>query len=130
MADAATPRTPHFIGHRDRLRQRFSEAGGEALPDYELLELVLFRSIPRRDVKALAKALIARFGSFAEVVSAPIERLTEVDGVGEMVATDLKIVVAAGDEAADPLLLDIGDRLLPQHHGLCGAGTLAGAVPR
>jgi DNA repair protein RadC len=86
---------PHYLGHRNRLRQRFVETGGDSLPDYELLELVLFRSVPRRDVKALAKALIARFGSFAEVLSAPSGRLVEVDGIGESVATDLKIVESA-----------------------------------
>jgi DNA repair protein RadC len=86
---------PHYLGHRNRLRQRFVETGGDSLPDYELLELVLFRSVPRRDVKALAKALIARFGSFAEVLSAPTGRLVEVDGIGESIATDLKIVESA-----------------------------------
>jgi DNA repair protein RadC len=86
---------PHYLGHRSRLRQRFVETGGDSLPDYELLELVLFRSVPRRDVKALAKALIARFGSFAEVLSAPSGRLVEVDGIGESIATDLKIVEGA-----------------------------------
>ena len=62
---------PHYHGHRERLRGRFREAGAEAVSDYELLELVLFRAIPQRDVKPLAKDLIARFGSFAEVVAAP-----------------------------------------------------------
>jgi DNA repair protein RadC len=65
------------------------------LPDYELLELVLFRSIPQRDVKPIAKALVARFGSFAEVLGAAPERLQEIDGVGESVALDLKIIEAA-----------------------------------
>ena len=60
---------PHYLGHRERLRERFRKAGGGALADYELLELVLFRVIPRRDVKPLAKALLGRFGSFAEVVA-------------------------------------------------------------
>lgn len=86
----------HRHGHRERLKARFREAGAEALPDYELLELLLFRSIPRRDVKALAKHLIARFGSFAEVLGAPEERLREIPGIGDAVATDLKIVRAAG----------------------------------
>ena len=67
--------SPHYLGHRDRLRTRFREAGTEALSDYEMLELVLFRALPRRDVKPLAKTLIAKFGSFAEVVSAPEKRL-------------------------------------------------------
>lgn len=86
---------PHYEGHRDRLRERFRQAGGDSLPDYELLELVLFRSMPRRDVKPLAKALIARFGSFAETVCAPPERLTEVNGVGAATALDLSILAAA-----------------------------------
>lgn len=86
----------HRHGHRERLKARFRNAGPDALPDYEMLELLLFRSIPRRDVKALAKDLIRRFGSFAEVLGAPVERLTEVPGVGEAVATDLKLVRAAG----------------------------------
>ena len=67
--------SPHYHGHRERLRARFREAGNEAVSDYELLELVLFRAIPQRDVKPLAKELIARFGSFAEVVAAPASRL-------------------------------------------------------
>ncbi|HEY5795930.1 MAG TPA: DNA repair protein RadC [Bosea sp. (in: a-proteobacteria)] len=87
--------TPHYHGHRERLRSRFQDAGADALPDYELLELLLFRSIPQRDVKPLAKDLIRRFGSFAEVLGAPSSRLTEVKGVGEGVAVDLKIVEAA-----------------------------------
>jgi DNA repair protein RadC len=82
-------------GHRERLRKRFLEGGPEALADYELLELVLFRAIPRRDVKPLAKALIARFGSFAETVAAPAARLMEVGQIGEAAATELKIVEAA-----------------------------------
>lgn len=86
---------PHYHGHRERLRARFQEAGADALPDYELLELLLFRSIPQRDVKPLAKELIQRFGSFAEVLGAPVSRLTEVKGVGAGVALDLKIVAAS-----------------------------------
>jgi DNA repair protein RadC len=86
---------PHYLGHRDRLRAHFTEVGGDPLPDYELLELILFRSIPRRDVKPIAKDILKRFGSFAEALAAPPQRLMEVDGVGESVATDLKIVAAA-----------------------------------
>lgn len=86
---------PHYHGHRDRLREKFAAAGGDVLPDYELLELVLFRAIPRRDVKPLAKALVRRFGSFAEVVSAAPERLMEVEGVSAGVAADLKVIEAA-----------------------------------
>lgn len=85
---------PHYHGHRDRLRQRFRDGGGDALPDYELLELILFRALPRRDTKPLAKELIAKFGSFAETINAPDERLLEVGGVGDAVITELKLVRA------------------------------------
>jgi len=90
-ADKPKQPKPHYHGHRDRLRARFAEKGAEALADYELLELYLFRSIPRRDIKPLAKTLIAQFGSFAEVISAPIEQLTEVKGISEKTAIDLQI---------------------------------------
>ncbi|HVP84780.1 MAG TPA: DNA repair protein RadC [Rhizomicrobium sp.] len=86
---------PHYLDHRQRLRARFLEGGANAMPDYEIMELVLFAAIPRRDVKPLAKQLIAHFGSFADAIAAPIDRLMEVDGVGESVATHLKIVEAA-----------------------------------
>jgi DNA repair protein RadC len=86
---------PQHAGHRKRLRDRFHKGGPDALPDYELLELVLFRALPRRDTKALAKRLIARFGSFAEVVNAPEPRLKEVEGVGQSVVSELKLVLAA-----------------------------------
>ena len=82
-------------GHRERLRARFLKGGAEAMPDYELLELALFAAIPRRDTKPLAKALLRRFGSFAEVIAAPRERLLEIEGVGMSVANHLKIVEAA-----------------------------------
>ena len=85
---------PHYHGHRERLRERFREAGADALSDYELLEMVLFRALPRRDVKPLAKALIARFGSFAEAVHAPDARLREVAGLGEAAITEIKLIAA------------------------------------
>jgi DNA repair protein RadC len=87
--------TPHYYGHRERLRDRFREAGADALSDYELLELLLFRVLPRRDVKPLAKSLLEKFGSFAEVIAAPKVRLAEVKGLGDACVTDLKIVQAA-----------------------------------
>ncbi|GJD96552.1 RadC family protein [Methylobacterium iners] len=90
----------HYVGHRDRLRARFAQGGADALPDYELLELDLFRAIPRRDVKPLAKALIRRFGSLAEVLSAEPARLAEVDGVSAGVVADLKLIEAAGHRLA------------------------------
>jgi len=86
---------PHYHGHRERLRDRFRQAGAEALSDYELLELLLFRALPRRDVKPLAKELLEKFGSFAEVVSAPEARLREMKGLGEAGIVELKIVQAA-----------------------------------
>jgi DNA repair protein RadC len=82
------------------LRARFRETGSEALADYELLELVLFRALPRRDVKPLAKALLAHFGSFAEVVSASPQRLAKVPGMGDSVVTELKVVEAAAQNLA------------------------------
>jgi DNA repair protein RadC len=86
---------PHYHGHRQRLRERFLAGGAEALPDYELMELLLFLAIPQRDTKPLAKALIAKFGSFADVIAAPVERLLEVEGVKEGTVAALKTVEAA-----------------------------------
>jgi DNA repair protein RadC len=91
---------PHYHGHRERLRARFREAGADAVSDYELLELVLFRAVPRRDVKPLAKILIAKFGSFAEVISAPVARLAEVKGLGDAAITELKVVQASANRLA------------------------------
>jgi len=91
---------PHYHGHRARLRARFRDAGMDALSDYEMLELLLFRALPRRDVKPLAKQLIAKFGSFAEVISAPPARLAEMPGLGEAAITELKIVQAAASRFA------------------------------
>ena len=91
---------PHYLGHRERLRARFRQAGTDALSDYELLELVLFRAIPQRDVKPLAKSLIAKFGSFAEAISAPAARLAEVKGLGEASITEFKLVQAAASRLA------------------------------
>jgi DNA repair protein RadC len=95
---------PHFHGHRERLKARFRDAGADTLQDYELLELILFQSVPRRDTKPLAKALLARFGSFSEVLAAPEERLKEVDGVGDAVAHQLKVLLATAQRfARDPI---------------------------
>jgi DNA repair protein RadC len=91
---------PHFMGHRERLRARFRDAGEAALADYELLELILFRAIPRQDVKALAKDLLRRFGSFPEVIAAAPARLREVKGVKDSVVTEIKIVEAAAHRLA------------------------------
>jgi len=91
---------PHYHGHRERLRDRFRDAGADALSDYELLELVLFRALPRRDVKPLAKHLIGKFGSFAETVHAPAARLREVDGLGDAAITEIKLIAAAASRVA------------------------------
>ena len=109
MADG-TKETPHYHGHRERLRQRFLRDGAEGLPDYELLELLLTFAIPRSDVKPLAKNLIERFGSFAEVIAAEPERLMEVKGVKQNTAIALMTVKASaarmlkGELAARPIL--------------------------
>jgi len=101
MAPLPTGRLPSYIqDHRARLRARFVQGGATAMPDYELLELVLFRSIPRRDVKPLARALLDKFGDFNRVVSAQADRLAEVKGIGEAVITDFKILEAAAHRMA------------------------------
>jgi DNA repair protein RadC len=95
-----TARAPHYHDHRKRLRERFLAAGSAGLHDHEMLELLLFRAIPRRDVKPLAKALLERFGDFNGVISAPVPRLAEVPGAGEAVVCELKIVEAAAHRLA------------------------------
>jgi DNA repair protein RadC len=93
---AAVPEPPpHHVGHRKRLRDRFRKGGADALPDYELIEMILFRALPQGDTKPLAKALLQRFGSFPEVINAQEARLREVPGVGERVVDELKLVRAA-----------------------------------
>ena len=92
--------TPHYHGHRERLRERFHSAGPDALSDYELLEMALFAAIPRRDTKPLAKELLKKFGSFAEVVHAPVPRLREVDGIKDASINQLKLIAAAASRIA------------------------------
>lgn len=101
-APALTGRDPpsYIKDHRRRLRERFLSGGASAMPDYELLELVLFRAIPRKDVKPLARLLIETFGDFNTIVSAPVERLKEVKGVGSAVVVELKIIEAAAHRLA------------------------------
>jgi len=91
---------PHYHGHRERLRERFFAAGPDALTDYELLEMVLFRALPRRDVKPLAKALITKFGSFAETVHAPETLLKEVSGLGDSAIIEIKLIAATASRVA------------------------------
>ncbi|WP_244509841.1 DNA repair protein RadC [Rhizobium sp. AC27/96] len=83
-----------YHGHRERLRNRYRDGGDTALADYEILELLLFRLIPRRDTKPIAKALLARFGTLGGVFGAPVGLLTEISGVGDAVALDLKLIAS------------------------------------
>ncbi|WP_172297952.1 DNA repair protein RadC [Pseudoruegeria sp. HB172150] len=99
-------RLPSYIrDHRKRLRDRFMQGGANALPDYELLELILFRAIPRQDVKPLARRLLENFGDFNRVLSAPATRLATVQGVGDAVVQELKIVEAAAHRLARSKIL-------------------------
>ena len=95
MQDAA-----HHNGHRQRLREKLTSAGSAALHDYELLELYLFRSIPRRDVKPIAKELIAKFGDLGGVTTAPLEQLTQIKGISEKTASELKLIQALSERLA------------------------------
>ena len=86
---------PSYIAdHRKRLRQRFMQGGASAMPDYELLELVLFRAIPRQDVKPLARLLLETFGDFNRVITATPARLAMVKGIGDAVIVELKLLEA------------------------------------
>src|SRR6185312_14883874 len=91
---------PHYLGHRERLRERFRIAGADALNDYELLEMLLFGSLSRGDVKPLAKSLIDQFGSLAEVIHAPEARLCKVDGLGDKTVTHLRLIAAVASRIA------------------------------
>ncbi|MGY3438217.1 MULTISPECIES: RadC family protein [unclassified Marinovum] len=94
-------RLPSYIrDHRKRLRERFLSGGADALPDYEMLELILFRAIPRQDVKPLAHLLLTTFGDFNRVISAPATRLAAVKGIGDAVICELKLVEAAAQRLA------------------------------
>lgn len=92
---------PSYIrDHRKRLRDRFMSGGAKAMADYELLELLLFRAIPRQDVKPLAHRLIREFGGLADVVSANPERLRKIDGIGDAVIAELKLTEACAQRMA------------------------------
>ena len=94
------PEPPHYHGHRQRLRVRFLVVGVVVLSDYELLEMVLFTAQPRRDMKPLAKALLKKFGAFAEVIHAPEPLLREIDGIGEATIIQLRLIAAAANRIA------------------------------
>ena len=128
-------------GHRDRMRARLLKAGPEALADHEMLEMVLFLALPRRDTKPLARALLERFRSFAGVIAAPVAELLAVDGMGEAAAAALKTVQAAAlrlvrSELADLPILAHWDKLIdtsPRHSGAkrwnrCGCCTWTGGT--
>jgi len=96
ITDPKANKIPSYLrDHRKRLRERFLEGGPGAMPDYEMLELLLFQAIPRCDVKPVARRLMESFGDFARVLSAPRDRLLQVRGVGEAVVLELKIIEAA-----------------------------------
>ena len=108
---------PDHSGHRDRLRQRFIKNGADSLPDYELLELMLFPALPRRDTKPMAKALLKHFGSFAEVISADPRELRTIPGIGDASVVILKTVQAAAirlsqGEVMDRPVLTSWDKLM------------------
>ena len=109
-APVQAPEASDTAGHRMRLRDRLRGGGSSALPDYELLEMVLFRAFPRGDTKPLAKRLMRTFKTFAEVINAPRTRIMEVEGAGERVADELQLIKVAaerlsrGEVAARPAL--------------------------
>lgn len=91
---------PLHLGHRQRVRKRFDKIGGEAFEDYELLEIALFGVVPRGDTKDIAKRLLKRFGTFAEVIGAPKHLLEEVEGIASNAATDIKVLAAVAQRVA------------------------------
>ena len=106
MADDAAPAKPDHLGHRQRLRARFLAGGADALADYEMLEMILCLAIPQRDVKPLARKLLARFGGLAETLTADAETLMTVAGIKENAATAIKIVQAAAERLAREQVMD------------------------
>ncbi len=93
-------------GHRQRLRDRFLNAGPDALADYEILELALFRTFSRKDTKPLAKALLARFGTLSDVLAADASELNKIDGIGPTTIADLKVIKALAEQVGREQLRD------------------------
>jgi len=128
LATNPTESPPGHLGHRERLRARFLKGGPDAVADHELLELLLF-AIPRLDTKPLARALLARFGSFAGVLSAPPEALRAVPGVGDAIVATLKVAQAAAvklsaAELRDAPVLNAWDKLLHYLHAVLARETV------
>lgn len=97
---------PHYFGHRERLRDRFLRVGKDAFADYELLELILFRAIPKGDVKPLAKSILEHFdGDFNSALTAPANELLKIDGVGPAIVGEMKIVEAVAQRLAQSRVL-------------------------
>jgi len=124
-----TEQTNHKLGHRDRLRERFTNGGSDALADYELLELLLFTAIPRKDVKPIAKDLIAAFGTLHKLFQASIEDISQVKGISENTATFLKSIHALHTRAMKGELmnkpvLNNWDRLLDYCHATMAEDSL------
>jgi len=116
--EASPAPPPGHLGHRARMRQRLLTAGGEALLDHELIEMLLFQALPRRDTKAIAHELCRRFGSFAAAISAPVPALAQVPGLGDAGIAALKTVqvaalrLARAEAERQPHLLNAWDRLI------------------
>lgn len=104
--DAPVTRSAEHMGHRQRLRARFLRTAGDGMPDYELLEMVLFAAIPRGDVKPLAKRILKRFGSFADAIAAPSDVLSEIEGMGEASVAALKVVETAAQRLGQESVLN------------------------
>lgn len=144
VLSATKPVTPkatgvarHRLKHRDRLRQRFTEGGADAVPDYELLEMILYRAMPRGDTKPLAKDLLARFGDLNRVLAASEIRLKEVVRVGERVIFELKLTQAVGhrmarqgDRPPNPILLGSALGLLSNRDGAPRVGAISRPLSR
>ncbi|MCK5445470.1 MAG: DNA repair protein RadC [Rhodospirillaceae bacterium] len=117
MTKSEKKETPHYAGHRQRLRERFLKSGAGALADYELIELLLFSAMPRRDVKPVAKALLKKFGSLSALLNASAAEISTVDGVGEVAAVNLRVTheVALrmlGDDVMNKPILSSWDNLI------------------
>lgn len=118
-----------LAGHRERLRERFRLTGETALPDYELLELLLFSALPRRDTKKVAKELLARFGTFSGVLGAPRARLKEISGIGDVAVDTLHAVHAATiranrEDIKDRPLLDSWSKVIAHVQNAMGHLTI------